>query len=75
MEINKENMINAINTMIKLEDDNKFNPIWRFVKLFTLAFFLLSIVISYVYICINVEPYEKECDRHPGHTVLFNYNE
>lgn len=25
MEVNKENMINAINTMIKLEDDNKFN--------------------------------------------------
>ena len=25
MKVNKENMIKAINTMIKMEDDNKFN--------------------------------------------------
>ena len=25
MKVNKENIINAINKMIKLEDDNKFN--------------------------------------------------
>ena len=32
MKVNKENMIKAINTMIKMEDDNEFNAVRGQIK-------------------------------------------